>query len=147
MFSRTSEYALRALIELAREEEDRPLLAADLAERVGGPSHYVAKVLQQLARKGVLSSQRGRQGGFRLAVDATEVTAWDVVRHLDDLGELERCVLGEAECSDARACPLHALWVDIRGKFTGTLRATTLRHLADFGGLSDLERLAQPPGV
>src|SRR5690606_28457725 len=95
MFSQASEYALRALTELARCGREEWILTGDLAEMLGVPVHYLAKVLQTLARKGVLESQRGRQGGFRLAEAPEETTVYDVVRELDDVRQLENCIMGE----------------------------------------------------
>jgi len=132
MFSQASEYALRALTELARTSDDDWILAGQLSEALQVPSHYLAKVLQNLARRGVLESQRGRQGGFRLARRPESITAYDVVRELDDVRMLESCIMGEGTCSDDTACPLHALWRDIRDRFVEVLRVTTLRDLADF---------------
>ena len=132
MFSQASEYALRALTELARHPEGEWVLVSQLADPLNIPVHYLAKVLQTLARRGVLESQRGRQGGFRLARPAWDVTADDVVRELDDVRWLETCVMGEHDCSDATACPLHVLWKGIRQRFLSALESTTLKDLADF---------------
>ncbi|MBZ0136816.1 MAG: Rrf2 family transcriptional regulator [Planctomycetes bacterium] len=132
MFSQASEYALRALTELARCEQGQWVLAGDMAELLDVPVHYLAKVLQTLARKGVLESQRGRQGGFRLADAPHQITVYDVVRELDDLRSMESCIMGEADCSDETACPLHNLWAGIRDRFTESLQMTTLLDLARF---------------
>lgn len=132
MFSQASEYALRALTELARVRKGEWVLAGDMAELLDVPVHYLAKVLQTLARKGILESQRGRQGGFRLTEAPHQITVYDVVRELDDLRSLESCIMGEADCSDATACPLHNLWKGIRDRFTESLHMTTLLDLAKF---------------
>ncbi len=132
MFSQASEYALRALTELARAEGEQWVLTSQLAQRLAVPVHYLAKVLQVLARRGMLESQRGRQGGFRLARPAREITAWDVVQELDDTRALYGCIMGESECSDETACPLHRLWKTIRDQFLQMLQTTTLRELAKF---------------
>ena len=132
MFSQASEYALRALTELARVEKGEWVLAGDMAELLNVPVHYLAKVLQTLARKGILESQRGRQGGFRLTELPHQITVYDVVRELDDLRSLEGCIMGEADCSDATACPLHNLWKGLRDRFTESLQMTTLLDLAKF---------------
>ena len=132
MFSQASEYALRALAELARCEQGQWVLAGDMSELLDVPVHYLAKVLQTLARKGILESQRGRLGGFRLAEASHQVTVYDVVRELDDLRSLESCIMGEADCSDDTACPLHTLWRGVRDQFTESLQTTTLADLARF---------------
>ncbi len=132
MFSQASEYALRALSELARCEPDEWVLAGDLAELLNLPSHYLAKVLQKLARQNILDSQRGRLGGFRLARPATEISIYDIVAQLDDLRSLESCVMGEADCSDDTACPMHQLWRGIRDEFVASLQNTSLAQMGEF---------------
>lgn len=132
MFSQASEYALRALTELARFPSGDWVLTSQLAESLNIPVHYLAKVLQTLARRGLLESQRGRQGGFRLALPPEQITAYDVVRALDDVQSLEECVMGERECSDATACPLHSLWKTIKQRFRHALETNTLQDLAAF---------------
>jgi Rrf2 family transcriptional regulator, iron-sulfur cluster assembly transcription factor len=132
MFSQASEYALRALTELARVEMGEWVLTSQLAEQLDIPAHYLGKILQTLARRGVLESQRGRLGGFRLRTPAERLSAYDVVRELDDVRALEGCVMGESECSDDTACPLHDLWKDLRDRFIEQLRTTTLQDLAEF---------------
>ncbi|MBE7492579.1 MAG: Rrf2 family transcriptional regulator [Planctomycetes bacterium] len=132
MFSQASEYALRALTILAEGGGQDWVLTSHLAERARIPVHYLAKVLQTLARRGLLESQRGRQGGFRLARAPSGITAWDVVSELDDSRALYGCVMGESECSDATACPLHSLWKTIRDRFIRVLQTTTLEDLARF---------------
>lgn len=132
MFSQASENALRSLTVLASCDPGQWILAHDLAELLNIRVHYLAKVLQTLARRGILMSHRGRQGGFRLARAPEAITLWDVVVELDDVNKLEGCVMGEDECSDETACPLHTLWKDLRTKFKEKLQSTTLRQLADF---------------
>ncbi|MBX3472964.1 MAG: Rrf2 family transcriptional regulator [Planctomycetes bacterium] len=132
MFSQASEYALRALTELARSDQRDWVLTSQLAAQLDIPIHYLAKVLQVLARRGMLESQRGRQGGFRLARSPADITAWDVASELDDAKALHGCIMGESECSDETACPLHALWKTIRDRFIRMLQTTTLRDLARF---------------
>ncbi len=132
MFSQASEYALRAATELARMPQGEWVLTAQLAAALDLPSHYLGKVLQNLARRGLLESQRGRQGGFRLARPAGSISAYDVVRALDDARMLESCIMGENTCSDDTACPLHSLWKGIRTRFLEMLQSTTLKEFAEF---------------
>jgi Rrf2 family protein len=132
MFSQTSEYALRALTHLAIMPEGEWALTAQLATALDMPAHYLAKVLQSLARRGLLESQRGRLGGFRLARSPDEITAYDVVHALDDVRVFENCIMGETTCSDETACPLHSLWGSIRDRFRTALQTSTLKDLAAF---------------
>lgn len=132
MFSQATEYALRSLTEIARASDGQWVLAHDLAEQLRIPGHYLSKILQNLTRAGFLDSQRGRQGGFRLASGAEKLTVWDVICQLDDVRKLESCIMGEARCADDDACPLHAIWKDVRARFKAKLENTTLADLAAF---------------
>ncbi|MCK6439256.1 MAG: Rrf2 family transcriptional regulator [Planctomycetes bacterium] len=134
LFSQASEYGLRATVELARSSPGEWLLTADLAARLSVPTHYLAKVLQTLARRGILESQRGRQGGFRLAKAAKDISAWDVIVELEDVRRLDSCVMGETVCCDEQPCPLHQVWKNIRSLLVHTLQMMSLQDLAQFPG-------------
>lgn len=132
MLSRSSEYAIRALTFLARQNDGRHHLSRDMAEELGLPAPFLGKVLQPLVTRGVLRSQRGRSGGFRLARPASDVTLMEIVEAQETLGPAETCLLGQRDCSDAAACPLHEYWKAASNAFHDRLRRTTLADLARF---------------
>ncbi|HEU5077657.1 MAG TPA: Rrf2 family transcriptional regulator [Opitutaceae bacterium] len=105
LISRTSEYALRAVIWLIQE----PTLSQttrQIAEGTRTPPDYVSKVLQALARAGIVRSQRGLGGGFQLAVDPTQITVLEVINAIDPLERIHTCPLG-LEAHGTNLCPLH----------------------------------------
>ena len=111
MLSRTSGYAIHATLHIAaRSGPDNAVPAASVAEALDIPSNYLAKILNTLAREGILTSERGRTGGFRLARDPEEITLLDVVEHFDDVGEVRQCLLRSRACSEVRSCPAHREW-------------------------------------
>lgn len=132
MFSQTTEYAIRAAIEIARIPAGESILAANLAERLDLPQHYLAKILQQLVRARVLTSSRGRNGGFSLAAAPEKIALQKVVAPFEDLQKCEECILGQEICSDDRACPLHDFWKDVRNRYMRELEEKTLDDLAKF---------------
>lgn len=129
--SRSSEYAIRALTYLAQNREGFRL-AKDMAESLGIPAPFLGKVLQPLVSRGVLQSQRGRNGGFRLARGPEEITLFQVVDAQEHLGGVRQCFLGQAECTDERACPLHDYWKAASGAFLSRMVDTTLADLLRF---------------
>jgi Rrf2 family protein len=110
VLSATAEYALRAVVHLARQGEGAALQAKELAEATDVPLSYMRKILHELARAGVLDSTRGKHGGFKLAVDAEALVLLEVVSRFDRLGRGRRCLLGRQECSDRDPCPVHDRW-------------------------------------
>lgn len=146
MISRTSEYAIRALAYLGTLE-DRPWkLSREIASELGMPPPFLGKVLQTMAAVGIVESQRGRGGGFRLARPAHAVALIEIVEPIDHLGDRKMCVLGQKLCGDEHACPLHHAWKKTRETFLAALRKTTLADVerAEFPGSFPWN--VRPPG-
>lgn len=105
MFSRTAEYALRAVIWLAGHA-DKPHAATQVAAAVQVPPGYMAKVLQALARTDVVTARRGLHGGFALGRSPDTISALDVVNAVDPIRRIRTCPL-KLEAHGARLCALH----------------------------------------
>jgi Rrf2 family protein len=105
MFSQTVEYALRAVVYLARKP-DVPSTTEEVADATKVPAAYLAKILQGLARAGVVRSQRGVGGGVMLARPADGVTILEVVNAVEPIKRIRTCPLGLAS-HGANLCPLH----------------------------------------
>jgi len=131
--SRSSEYAIRALTYLAQQRgEARFFLARDMAEALSIPAPFLGKVLQPLVSRGLLASQRGRKGGFKLVQDPSEVSLFEIVDAQEHLDRPRVCFLGQAECTDERACPMHDFWKASHTTFLEELASTTLSDLIAF---------------
>lgn len=99
------EYALRALTFLA-QQFDSPQSAGQIAKQIRVPPAYLAKVLQELRRQKLVTSQRGITGGFRLAREIHQVTLYDVIQAVEPMPRIKECPLGLA-AHGYRLCPLH----------------------------------------
>lgn len=130
--SQASEHAIRALTYLAQRQGEGYQLIRDMAERTGVPGPFLAKVLQRLVAQGVLETQRGRGGGVKLAAPPGEVTMYQIVDSQEHLGGKTKCFLGQAECSDERACPVHDYWKQAKARHQEELLSTTLADLVAF---------------
>jgi Rrf2 family protein len=137
MLTQTGEYALRAMVYMARKGEGHFSGVKEIAGATGVPANYLAKILQQLARAKVLDSQKGYGGGFRLARRLEDICLFDIIDPLERVEKFEQCVLGQRLCNDEVACPLHDTWKAISGQYLGSLRNTTLRDIADFRGKAE----------
>ena len=103
--SQTAEYALRAIVWLARDP-DRPLGTPRIAQATRVPPGYLARVLQALARAGLVESNPGRGGGFRLKRSPADITVLDVINAVDPVERIVRCPLGLKK-HRGHLCPLH----------------------------------------
>jgi Rrf2 family protein len=144
MLSQASGYAAAALGFIA-SNADGPSLVKDIAEGANIPAPYLAKIVQVLARRGLVNTQRGIGGGVSLAKAPANITLYDVCVALDDPSVQSRCMLGTAECSDDRACPCHEFWKSHRLEFHQFLQGTTIADLAQFESRRRALGLAQVP--
>ena len=110
LYSKTCEYAIRALSCLASEGKNVWMHAKDISEKTGVPDAYICKIFQDLVRNGILKSRRGALGGFAYRVDPSQISLRRIVEIIDDTSILDDCVMGLDECSDDNACPLHPIW-------------------------------------
>lgn len=129
LLTRTSQYAIRAAIHLAGRN-GRASQVGEIAEALDLPRNYLSKILHRLARAGVLASERGRSGGFRLAVDPAALSLERIVEPVEPGVGARRCLLGRAECRDADPCPVHERWRELSERIGVFLRETTLADLA-----------------
>lgn len=128
LLSQTAKYALRAVIYLAERGENASVPVGEIAGALDAPRNYLSKILHQLVREGVLISERGPHGGFRLAPNARELSLAQILDPVDPLGD-RRCLLGRPECNDTNPCPAHARWQELAQGIERLLRDTSLGDL------------------
>lgn len=135
MISKTAEYALRAVVHLATPteiavSETVSQTLGQIAEATQVPSGYLSKVMQQLARAGIVNSQRGIGGGFQLSRQPNEITVYDVVQPVDPIGRIPTCPLGLSNHQKA-LCPLHAALDAAAAELENSFRITTIAQLCE----------------
>jgi Rrf2 family protein len=131
MLSQSGESALKAVLELARHDPADWSGARVLARRLGVSPSYLAKIMQVLAREGVLESHRGKAGGFRLGRPAWEIRLLEVVAPFDDLTAGRRCLLGRPSCTDRAPCAVHHRWKQVAERMAEFFSETTVGELLD----------------
>lgn len=131
MLSRSGIYAVRALIALAERDDDSYVGAGALAEEIGSPRNYLGKILQLLTKQGILESQKGLGGGFRLARDPSRISLLDIVGPIEDVDRWNGCILGRDRCSGKDPCPVHTRWKVIRDSYLELLKNTAVSDVAD----------------
>ncbi len=126
MISQTAEYALRAIVFLAGQDE--PQTTQQVAEMTRVPAGYLSKVLQSLARAGLVHSQRGLHGGFTLAKPPKRLSVWEVVESVDPIQRIRSCPLG-LKSHGVNLCPLHRRLDDAMAGVEKAFRSSTVAEL------------------
>ena len=142
MFSKTCEYAIRAIIFIAQTAVDgKKVSIKSIAKGIGSPEHFIAKILQELGKKGLLQSAKGPHGGFYIDEDTFSKSIGDVVMAIDGDKLFVDCALGLSFCSEANPCPMHHRYVSIKKDITQMLHQTKLlefKNNPDAGRLSNI---------
>src|SRR5688500_15876612 len=127
MFSQTAEYALRAVVVLANDVE-KPWTAQDIASQSLVPQDYLMKVLQALAKAGLVTAQRGRGGGFILTRPPSKIAVLDVITAVDPIRRIKHCPLG-LKAHSTVLCPLHRKLDDAIRSVEEAFASTTIGEL------------------
>lgn len=129
IYSKASEYAVRACLHLARRPAGELVSVKHIARQEDIPLGFLAKILKELADRRLLRSRKGRAGGFKLGLDPDDIRLLDIVQALDGIGCYERCAMGHKECSEEHPCPLHEVWKDLRFRTLNCLGRYTIGDL------------------
>ena len=132
IYSKTCEYAIRALGYLASRADKTPATTAEVSAEAGVPQAYVAKIFQCLVRAQILDSKSGPGGGYFFRVEPSKLTLLGVIRALDDLSQspLTKCVMGQTKCNDKDPCPLHDIWAKAKEEMNQRLGKETILDVA-----------------
>lgn len=131
MLSRSSVHAVRAMVSLAALPDGEYGGTTAIALAAGVPRNYLAKLLHAMSRRGLVLSQRGLGGGFRLARDPALITLFDIVEAVEDIARWRVCAFGEKTCSDDHPCALHHRWGRVRDAYFSMLKNTSVADLAN----------------
>ena len=138
-FSKSTEYALRALVYLVMQGTERKYVGIkDIAENTGLSFYFLTKIFGMLTEKGILTSYRGPNGGVTLLKPASEVMLSDIVRILEGENYFDRCLLGLPGCGLLEPCPAHHFWSEFKASFKTQLEQTSLAHLGEKTSLDKL---------
>lgn len=130
LFSRQCEYALQAVMYLALKGNGDMTSIRELTNKLGIPYHFLGKILQGLVYKGLLVSQKGPTGGFRLGLPASEITLYKIVEAIDGVDFTNSCLIGFSECSEKQPCALHEKWHSVRATVASMLFVKNIEEMA-----------------
>jgi len=128
MFSKKVAYATRCLVYLA--ERDEPALIREISETTEIPHPYLAKIVNDLTRKGFVKSQRGIGGGITLAKSPESISVCEICVAFDDPFLQQKCLIGMPNCSDETGCTFHPFWSKEKERIINFLSGQTIDKIA-----------------
>ena len=127
--TRKAEYGIRGMLFLAKQQEGEYIMLDAISTEVDAPRPFLSKVLQALAKKGLIISTRGVGGGFCLARPPEQITLCEIVEAIDGPIMPNQCLMGEGVCSFQRTCTVHPVWRRVQSVTRGILQEVTLKTL------------------
>jgi len=124
-----ADYGLIALRHLAAQRSRASSSAKEIARTYGMPAELVAKVLQRLAKIGLLASQHGTNGGYALAKDPAQINAFEVIRALEGPLFITSCVTDRSECHQMTKCTVREPLRKVNEAIAAALRQVTVASL------------------
>jgi Rrf2 family protein len=130
MFKKETEYALRALVYICEQNllNNRPGII-EIAEEIDAPAAFTGKILQRLVKTGILSSQRGKGGGFFFDKTQGRVLLKHIVLLTEGGKIFTACGFGLGNCSDDNPCPIHDRFVVVRNELENLFAGSTISDL------------------
>lgn len=126
--TRQADYALRAMIYLAKLEPNQRAATSQIADKQSIPPSFLAKIISQLSIAGLIHTSRGARGGVSLARTPGEVSILEVVEAIDGPITLNECTEEPSACPFGEECPLRSLWCDTQAELVDRLRKTTFAN-------------------
>lgn len=127
MFSKTCEYAIKAMIFVAQKSKEETRVGVkEIARGTDSPEHFIAKIMQELGRKRLVQSIKGPNGGFYMTEKDLKISISDIVKAMDGDKLYMDCVLGLKACSEKNPCPVHFEFKEIKKRLIHMIESNTI---------------------
>ena len=105
--------------------------AREISEELSIPQAFLSKILQDLTKKGLLSSTKGPNGGFELNCSPTQTSLYTLVQAVEGPRPEGDCLLGLSLCADETKCPIHDTWKEICALFRDSMKGISLMDVVE----------------
>lgn len=131
MLSNASKYAVRAVLFLAeKSNENQKYSAKTIGNELDIPKSFIAKLLQQLAKAGLISSTKGPKGGFFLSKENLQNNTCQILHEIEGKDIFSHCFMGLSRCGDKNPCPVHHIVASFKDKLKSKFEQLTIEELS-----------------
>ena len=147
MLSKAAEYAIRSMVYIwmMNREGTRPGYRT-IANEVGSPEHFTAKVLQTMTRFNLVKAGKGRGGGFYFEHPETALPIFEIIKAIDGEKFFSSCAFGFENCNCGNPCPMHEEFKLVRDNFSEMVAKLTVQSMAEkiINGTASLNQNLNP---
>jgi Rrf2 family protein len=131
MLSKASKYTISAVIFLTNNSSiDKKIGSKEIATQLDIPAPFLAKNLQELTKKGIISSVKGPNGGFYLSDENKKKSLFDIIDCIDSIEKFNQCYLGHPTCNEKNPCIVHNLYYPFKNKLLLKFKTKSILELA-----------------
>lgn len=131
MLTKSSKYAIRAVLCIANTASEKNKIGSKIiAEKLEIPAPFLAKTLQELTKKGIISSVKGPNGGFYLTKQNFQKSLLDIIDCVDSSNKFEECFLGQTECNEQNPCVVHHIYKPFKQELIQNLKEKSILEMA-----------------
>jgi Rrf2 family protein len=141
--TKKADYGLMAMKHLAEHSPDGSCSAKDISAAYGIPQEALAKILQRLAKAGLLHSQHGINGGYTLAREANRISAFEVIQAIDGPLFITSCITVRGECDQTDRCTIREPLRKVNQSIEEVLRRITISQMKDDADPQEVKHLAE----
>ena len=128
LVTRKTDYAVRCILYLAQAKE-QVANVTEVSRQMHIPKTFLAKIFQKLAKAGLVASQRGMNGGFRLAKEPRKISLLDIMEAIQGPLCVNVCAVDRKKCKRSAVCSVHPFWVELRQEMNQRLKEQTIDRL------------------
>jgi len=129
-FSKTTEYALRILSHMAKDEK-KLYTTKEIFEDLTIPFRYLRKQMTILTKSGLIESIQGKYGGYKISRNLNQITLLDIVNATGEMDKENECFFGYTDCAAIKKCAMHDKWNVIKQNIKEVLASTTLTEIKE----------------
>ncbi len=131
--TKRAEYALRAMLELAFQPEEKYILSKEISEKQSIPLKFLAHIFLDLSRGGLIQTNRGIGGGIKITKPPSQINLKEIIELIEGPIALNDCLTTPSQCQRDKFCSLYDVWAEAQKKFLEVLEQTTLEDLVTKG--------------
>jgi Rrf2 family protein len=124
-----TDYAIRAVLYIAQKKEKKYLMRSELSKECNIPDCFLGKILQALKKSEILTSCRGKFGGYTLAKNVEDITIYDIITAVEGNIYLNECLNNDETCSKAKECTIKIMLSEINKELISNLKNYNIKNL------------------